>query len=97
MTTNYDQYDQRIRNAWKREKEVVKDGEQVRVPIQFTDDKSKAKAPPRPAFRHADARPHAAVTTDAERERRQKLYSDRDAKLSSAWKQGADQSEGDDE
>jgi hypothetical protein len=65
---------------------VARDGESVRVPMQFSDGKKVEPESKPPPFNYADARPKSAPVTDDDRARRQKLYSDADAKLENAWR-----------
>lgn len=67
-----------------KRKQVLSDGEIMRVDLMLMDGKT-VKEPP-PPFHHADRRPREAPMTDAERERRQQMYADADARLSNAWR-----------
>ena len=86
------------RRRWKDEKgNVIPDGTTVRVPMMMMDGKPKpteveviaaAKAV-RDGTPVIDAvrRPHAVVLSNEEKARRERMYAERDKKLSDAWKQ----------
>lgn len=87
------------RRKWKDEKgNVLRDGEIMIVPMMMTDGKPKptdaeviaaanAVRDGTAVTEAAPRRPHAVVFSDDEKARREKMYADRDKKLSDAWKQ----------
>ncbi len=96
MSNIYDAYDRRLSSAWKSkvydengdevtgDDPIIRDGHRLRVGLYFMDGKT-VNEPPAP-YQHADRRPREVIQTDAERERRQKLYADQDARVSNAWR-----------
>lgn len=98
MSNAYNTYDARLRSAWKTKlfdengnevadgDPIMRDGHRLAVPLMLLDSGKTVKEPPAPPFHHADRRPRDMPTTDEDRERRQKLYADADARVANAWR-----------